>query len=116
VGTDHRLPGEYEAERLRHPAAERQREITGAACSRLAREDVDGFAGLAAGRLAMALRRRIIRRCDGASDETVSRTGIDDLPELKRDLQRRPAALDADAQGLRPTAPVGKVAPPLSAA
>lgn len=84
----------YEADLMRRSATERQLEILGEACSRLAREDADGFAQVPAARLAVALRHRIIHGYDSVDDETVYRTVNDDLPALAADLRRWLEALD----------------------
>lgn len=86
---------DYEADLMRRSATERQLEILGEACSRLAREDPDGLAAVPAARLAIALRHRIIHGYDAVDDETVYRTVVDDLPALEADLRRWLHELDA---------------------
>ncbi len=77
----------YENDLMRRSATERQLEILGEACSRLAREDAQGFARVPAARLAVGLRHRIIHGYDAVDDETVYRTVIDDLPDLETELR-----------------------------
>lgn len=77
----------YEADLMCRSATERQLEILGEACARLAREAPDEFNALPAARLAVALRNRIIHGYDAVDDETVFRTVCDDLPTLAADLR-----------------------------
>lgn len=67
----------YEADAMRRSAIERQLEILGEACARLAREDDEAFDRLPAARTAVGLRNRIIYGYDAVDDETVYRTVID---------------------------------------
>lgn len=74
---------EYESDLMRRSATERQLEILGEACARLAREDASLFERVPVARMAMGLRNRIIHGYDAVDDETVYRTVVDDLPSLK---------------------------------
>ncbi len=84
----------YEADLMRRSATERQLEILGEACARLAREDPSGFEAVPAARLAVELRNRIIHGYDAVDDETVYRTVTDDLPALETALREWLARLD----------------------
>lgn len=77
----------YESDRMRRSATERQLEILGESCARLAREDQQGFDAVPSARLAVALRNRIIHGYDAVDDETVFRTVCDDLPALASSLR-----------------------------
>ena len=82
---DQTLPA-YEADVMRRSAVERQLEILGEACARLAKEDPTLFERLPATRLAVGLRNRIIHGYDAVDDRTVYLTVRDDLPSLKLGL------------------------------
>jgi uncharacterized protein with HEPN domain len=84
---------EYRSDLMRRSAVERQLEILGEACARLAREDVDLMARLPDIRLAIGLRNRIIHGYDGIDDETVYRTVVDDLPGFAQGLREQLTAL-----------------------
>lgn len=88
---------EYEADKMRRSATERQLEILGEACSRLSREDAEGLAAIPTARLAVALRHRIIHGYDSVDDETVHRIVTEDLPTLQIQLRRWLDALGRDA-------------------
>lgn len=77
----------YEASLLLRSATERQLEILGEACARLAREDEAAFERVPLARLAVGLRNRIIHGYVAVDDETVYRTVVDDLPALRALLQ-----------------------------
>lgn len=74
---------QYRISLLLRSAVERQLEVLGEACSRLAKEDAALAAGLPAMRLAIGLRNRIIHGYDHVDDETVFATVQDDLPPLR---------------------------------
>lgn len=78
---------QYEADLMRRSGTERQLEILGEACSRLAREAQAEFELIRGARLAVGLRNRIIHGCDAVDDETVYRTVRDDLPGLEMALR-----------------------------
>lgn len=79
---------EYSADKMRRSAVERQLEILGEACSRLARLEpalIDSVVNL---KLAIDLRNRIIHGYDSVDDEIVYLTVTDDLDALRADLSR----------------------------
>lgn len=78
---------EYEADLLRRSATERQFEILGEACARLAREDAARCDLIPAARTAVGMRNRIIHGYDAVDNETVYRTVLDDLPALEAALR-----------------------------
>ena len=84
AGTD--LAG-YEADLLRRSAVERQLEILGEACSRLARIDAALFERAPGAQLAIGLRNRIIHGYDAVDNETVLDTVMHDLDPLRTVLQ-----------------------------
>jgi uncharacterized protein with HEPN domain len=76
----------YAVDKMRRSAVERQLEILGEACSRLAKLEpamIDSVTNL---KLAIDLRNRIIHGYDSVDDEIVYFTVIDDLDGLKTDL------------------------------
>lgn len=78
----------YSADKMRRSAVERQLEILGEACSRLAKLEpalIELVAGL---KLAIDLRNRIIHGYDSVNDELVYLTVTEDLDALKSDLVR----------------------------
>lgn len=78
----------YSADKMRRSAVERQLEILGEACSRLAKLEpalIELVAGL---KLAIDLRNRIIHGYDSVDDELVYLTVTEDLDALKGDLTR----------------------------
>ena len=77
----------YEADLMLRSAVERQMEVLGEACARLAKEEASLFERLPATRLAVGLRNRIIHSYDAVDNETVFRTVVDDLPALSSELQ-----------------------------
>ena len=82
----------YAQDKLRRSAVERQLEILGEACARLARLEpalIDSVTNL---KLAINLRNRIIHGYDSVDDEIVYLTVVDDLGPLKLDLNRLLAA------------------------
>ncbi|WP_395704143.1 DUF86 domain-containing protein [Aquabacterium sp.] len=87
----------YEADLMLRSAVERQLEILGEACSRLAKEHASLFDEIPPSRLAVGLRNRIIHGYDAVDDETVFTTVRDDLPALH-------AAMSAWLDRLRPSA------------
>jgi len=76
----------YEADLLLRSAVERQLEILGEACTRLAKEHPGLFEEIPAARLAVGLRNRIIHGYDAVDDETVHATVLEDLPRLRQAL------------------------------
>jgi uncharacterized protein with HEPN domain len=77
---------EYEADLLLRSAVERQLEILGEACIRLAKEDPTLFERAPEARLAVGLRNRIIHGYDAVDNLTVYRTVADNLPAFKATL------------------------------
>lgn len=78
----------YTADKMRRSAVERQLEILGEACSRLARLEPALIESVANLKLAIDLRNRIIHGYDAVDDEIVFLTVTDDLDVLKTDLAR----------------------------
>ena len=74
---------QYAAEKMRRSAVERQLEILGEACSRLARMDASLLTSVTNLKLAIDLRNRIIHGYDAVDDEIVYLTVTEDLTELK---------------------------------
>ena len=77
---------QYAGDKMRRSAVERQLEILGEACSRLARLEpalLDQAQNL---KLAIDLRNRIIHGYDAVDDEIVYLTVTEDLDVLKADL------------------------------
>ena len=83
---------DYTADKMRRSAVERQLEILGEACSRLARLEPEWIDSVANLKLAINLRNRIIHGYDAIDDEIVYLTVADDLDALKTDLSRLLAA------------------------
>jgi len=79
---------EYVADKMRRSAVERQLEILGEACSRLAKLEPTWVKSVANLKLAIDLRNRIIHGYDSVDDEIVYLTAIGDLDSLKVDLSR----------------------------
>ncbi len=77
---------DYDANLLLRSGVERQLEILGEACVRLAKEDSELLTRMPACRLAIGMRNRIIHGYDAVDDETVYRTVLDDLPGLRIEL------------------------------
>jgi uncharacterized protein with HEPN domain len=78
--------GQYMGDKMRRSAVERQLEILGEACSRIARIEptvIDLVPNL---KLAIDLRNRIIHGYDAVDDEIVYLTVIQDLDALSADL------------------------------
>lgn len=84
---------DYDSNLLLRSGVERQLEILGEACARLAKEDATLLTQVPACRLAIGLRDRIIHGYDAVDDETVYRTVIDDLLALRTALQAELARL-----------------------
>ena len=83
---------QYADDKMRRSAVERQLEILGEACSRLARIEpalIDQTQNL---KLAIDLRNRIIHGYDAVDDEIVYLTVTEDLGALKADLTQLLAA------------------------
>ena len=71
---------------MRRSAVERQLEIVGEACARLARMEPALIESVANLKLAIDLRNRIIHGYDSVDDEIVYFTVVEDLPSLRLDL------------------------------
>lgn len=78
----------YVADKMRRSAVERQLEILGEACSRLAKLEPTLMASVVNLKLAIDLRNRIIHGYDSVDDEIVYFTVLDDLEDLQADLSR----------------------------
>ena len=77
----------YAANLLVRSAVERQLEILGEACARLATTDPALFERIPKARLAIGLRNRIIHGYDAIDDETVFQTVLKDLEPMSAQLQ-----------------------------
>jgi uncharacterized protein with HEPN domain len=77
---------QYMDDKMRRSAVERQLEILGEACSRLARMEPSLIEQVPNLKLAIDLRNRIIHGYDAVDDEVVYLTVIEDLNPLKADL------------------------------
>lgn len=77
---------------MHRSAVERQLEILGEACARLARMEPSLLGSVANMKLAIDLRNRIIHGYDAVDDEIVYLTVVDDLDSLRFDLSRLLAA------------------------
>ncbi len=84
---DRSLP-EYLADKMCRSAVERQLEILGEACARLARLQPDLVEQIESLKLAIGLRNRIIHGYDAVDDEVVYQTVHEDLNGLRSDLSR----------------------------
>ena len=73
---------------MRRSAVERQLEILGEACPRLAKLEPAWVVSVANLQLAIDLRNRIIHGYDAVDDEIVFTTVLEDLPSLKQELDR----------------------------
>lgn len=83
---------DYVANKMRRSAVERQLEILGEACSRLAKLEPALSESVTNLKLAIDLRNRIIHGYDAVDDEIVYLTVTDDLDALKTDLSHLLAA------------------------
>jgi uncharacterized protein with HEPN domain len=79
---------DYTADKMRRSAVERQLEILGKACSRLAQLEPALMASVVNLKLAIDLRKRIIHGYDSVDDEIIYFTVTDDLEGLQADLSR----------------------------
>ena len=79
---------DYTADKMRRSAVERQLEILGEACARMARLEPPLLVSVVNLKLAIDLRNRIIHGYDSVDDEIVHLTVTDDLGALKTDLSR----------------------------
>jgi uncharacterized protein with HEPN domain len=79
---------QYATDKMRRSAVERQLEILGEACSRLARLDPSFLTSVSNLKLAIDLRNRIIHGYDAVDDEIVYLTVTEDLAELELALAR----------------------------
>lgn len=77
---------DYEQDKLRRSAVERQLEILGEACTRLVRLEPSLLAMSPGVKLAIDLRNRIIHGYDAVDDEIVFLTVLEDLNPLKQFL------------------------------
>jgi uncharacterized protein with HEPN domain len=75
---------DYEQDKLRRSAVERQLEILGEACARLVRLDSSMLMMSPGVKLAIDLRNRIIHGYDAVDDEIVFLTVMEDLNPLKQ--------------------------------
>ncbi len=78
---------DYAKSLLIRSAVERQLEVLGEACARLASLDATLFEHIPKARLAIGLRNRIIHGYDAIDDETVYLTVVQDLEPLSAQLQ-----------------------------
>jgi uncharacterized protein with HEPN domain len=78
----------YAEDKMRRSAVERQLEILGEACSRLAKLEPSLADEVVNLKLAIDLRNRIIHGYDSVDDEIVYFTVQDDLDELRADLSK----------------------------
>lgn len=78
---------DYARSLLLRSAVERQLEILGEACTRLASIDGSVFEHVPQARLAIGLRNRIIHGYDAIDDETVYLTVLQDLEPISAQLQ-----------------------------
>jgi hypothetical protein len=78
---------DYAADKMRLSAVERQLEILGEACSRLAKLEPQLLGSVSNLKLAIDLRNRIIHGYDAVDDEIVFCTVTDDLDALKLELE-----------------------------
>lgn len=74
---------QYAADKMRRSAVERQLEILGEACSRLAKLESDFLTTVVNLKLAIDLRNRIIHGYDAVDDEIVFLTATEDLDALR---------------------------------
>jgi uncharacterized protein with HEPN domain len=79
---------EYAADKMHRSAVERQLEILGEACSRLARPGATFLTSVSNLKLAIDLRKRILHGYDAVDDEIVYLTVTEDLAELQVALTR----------------------------
>ena len=79
---------DYARDKMRRSAVERQLEILGEACARLAKLEPALAGSIANLKLAVDLRNRIIHGYDSVDDEIVYLTVVGDLLELRDDLSR----------------------------
>ena len=79
---------QYATDKMRRSAVERQLEILGEACSRLARLEPSFLTSVINLKLAIDLRNRIIHGYDAVDDEIVYLTVTEDLAELQLALTR----------------------------
>ena len=77
---------QYASDKMRRSAVERQLEILGEACSRLARLEPTFLTSVRDLKLAIDLRNRIIHGYDAVDDEIVYLTVTEDLAELQAAL------------------------------
>ncbi len=90
----------YREDLLLRSAVERQLEILGEACARLAREHPALFEELPDARSAVGPRNRIAHGCDHIDDQTIFETVTRNLPVLAAELQRWLRRLDPNAPEL----------------
>ena len=79
---------DYADDKMRRSAVERQLEILGEACARLAKLEPALAGSVVNLKLAIDLRNRIIHGYDSVDDEIVYLTVVGDLAELRNDLSR----------------------------
>lgn len=78
----------YVIDKMRRSAVERQLEILGESCARLARLEPDMTGSIVNLKLAIDFRNRIIHGYDSVDDEIVYLTVTEDLPSLHAALAR----------------------------
>lgn len=78
----------YVGDKMRRSAVERQLEILGEACTRLAKLEPAWVTSVSNLKLAIDLRNRIIHGYDSVDDEIVYFTATGDLESLRSDLTR----------------------------
>jgi len=77
---------QYAGDKMRRSAVERQLEILGEACTRLARLEPDFLHSVSNFKLAIDLRNRIIHGYDAVDDEIIYLTATEDLGALHQAL------------------------------
>jgi uncharacterized protein with HEPN domain len=92
---------QYRLDLMRRSAVERQLEILGEACAKLAREDAVLIDRVPGCRLAIGLRNRIIHGYDTVDDEIVFDTVTHDLAAMRAELSK----LLSDLTGSRGSTP-----------
>lgn len=78
---------DYQANRMMRSAIEREYEIIGEAVRRLENEFPETFATISNGRKIINFRNVLIHAYDSVSDQIVWDTTVEDLPQLKIEIQ-----------------------------
>ena len=106
---------DYADDKMRRSAVERQLEILGEACARLAKLEPALAGSVVNLKLAIDLRNRIIHGYDSVDDEIVYLTVVGDLAELRGDLSRlltqRDGLVNETPGSALPTRPAGGSSP-----